>query len=345
MSKNPACMVQAAMAIERVKEPDFFRSVTGREYPGEYGERPTARRRGSKFEANLHQNDAALLRQAVGPRFGLDPQAMVVRNFAEEVPGPPDTMRSQRLHRMRHVLNDLADGKDVPHLLIQPQLVLPTGDGQSEFVSPDFMVWDPGVRMYVPGEEKSFIVRGGVVESQDLDLTRRQAAAQVLGLRAQVRQRGMADRVEARAVFVFATPYGLKPAPAVVEPIEAEVREIERALEAFRLARRLLADARKQVPTSLPLLVDDLPHNFQEGCYGSCVMASVCEAKHAGTARLLGDSASDVLGPDASLQRLEELLAGAEPASTDENDMVAALRRGAAALGQPIEVLLRRRAG
>src|SRR5207237_2511620 len=99
---------------------------------------------------------------------------------------------------------------------------------------------------------------------------RRQAAAQVLGLRAQVRQRGMADRVEARAVFVFATPYGLKPAPAVVEPIEAEVREIERALEAFRLARRLLADARKQVPTSLALLVDELPHNFQEGCYGSC---------------------------------------------------------------------------
>src|SRR5207249_7862172 len=130
--------------VEHEKEPDFYRRVTGEEYPGEYGERFSARRRGSKFEAYLHENDAAPLRTAVGPLYGLDPMTMVVRNFANEVPGPPSTMRAIRLKRMRLILKDLVAGSEVPHLLIQPQLALPTGTpGEFEYVSPDFMVLDP----------------------------------------------------------------------------------------------------------------------------------------------------------------------------------------------------------
>lgn len=344
VSKNPACTLQAAMAVEQVKEPEFYRSVTGKEYPGEYGERPSARRRGSKFEGNLHQNDAALLKQAVGPTFGLDPADMVVRNFAEEIPGPPDTMRWQRLNRMWRILKDQADGKPVPHLLIQPQLQLPTGEGRFEFVSPDFMVLDERAGTYVPGEEKSFIVRRGVVDSQDLDLTRRQAAAQILALRALTEPHGISNRVQDKAVFVFATPYGLKPSPAVVEPVEAEIREILRALKSMQLARRMLEERRRHVKeTPLRELVDELPHNFQESCYGSCVMAAVCEARHGGTARVLGDAAADLLGPDASLDRLAELLAGLEPATAEENEIAAALRKAAAAMDVPLENVRRRR--
>ena len=59
VSKNLACGLQAAMAVEHEREPDFYRRVTGEEYPGEYGERFSARRRGTKFEAYLHENDAA----------------------------------------------------------------------------------------------------------------------------------------------------------------------------------------------------------------------------------------------------------------------------------------------
>src|SRR5438105_4673867 len=82
---------------------------------------------------------------------------------------------------------------------------------------PDFMVYDPRRRIYVPGEEKSFITRENVAEPGDLDLTRRQAGAQVLGLRAVLEQIDVrvAARVENRAVFVFATPYGLHPARPV----------------------------------------------------------------------------------------------------------------------------------
>src|SRR5947207_1726195 len=99
VSKNPACEVQAAMAVERVREPDFYRAVLGRDYPREYGERVAARRRGHKFETRLHENNAAELRRVVGEHLGRDPEALVVRDFAQEVPGPPTTMRGHRLAR------------------------------------------------------------------------------------------------------------------------------------------------------------------------------------------------------------------------------------------------------
>lgn len=127
VSKNLQCEVQAAMVLERVREPEFFQRVTGQEYPGEYGERFSARRRGAKFESNLTQNKSALLRRALGPLFGFDPEEMWVRNLGEEIPGPPGEMRAMRLHRTRLILRDLAAGRRIPELLVQPQLRLRTG--------------------------------------------------------------------------------------------------------------------------------------------------------------------------------------------------------------------------
>src|SRR2546430_15375861 len=87
ISANPQCEIQAAMVVESVREPEFYRRVTGTDYPREYGERVSARRRGTKFEANLHQNDAALLRKALAPLYGYDPEDIRVRNFEDELPG------------------------------------------------------------------------------------------------------------------------------------------------------------------------------------------------------------------------------------------------------------------
>src|SRR5207245_3883310 len=86
ISKNLACDMQAAMVADRVREPEFYRRVTGQNFPGEYGERASARRRGTKFEENLHTNDAALLRRALAPLFGLDPDSAVIRTFGREAP-------------------------------------------------------------------------------------------------------------------------------------------------------------------------------------------------------------------------------------------------------------------
>jgi hypothetical protein len=334
VSRNPSCVLQAAMAVEGAKEPEFFESVTGMRYPGEYGERHSARRRGAKFEANNHQNNAALLRQSVASAFGLDAANMTVRNFDDEVPGNRPRVQGQRLTRMRNILADLANGKEVPHLLVHPQLALPTSTGTDrQYITPDFMVFDPQRRMYVPGEEKSFIARERIVESEDLDLTRRQAAAQVLSLRALTQQVGLSAQVTNRAVFVFATPYGLAPAPAIVESIDAEIHEMTKALETYVSTRNLLGKLRAQGQVKLNVLVDDLPTHFQESCLGSCVMASHCEKNHAGTARTLGDVAADLLGGDLDLRRLGTLLKGAHPHSSAEVELADHIKRTASSLG------------
>lgn len=323
ISRNDGCELLAAMVAEHKAEVEFYRHVTGQEYAREYGERVAARRRGAKFEANLHQNDAALLRQALGPLYGLDPNTMVVRNFAEELPGARSTIRALRLTRMRNILKDLAAGREVPHLLIQPQLLLPVGPGSRdfEFVSPDFLVLDPKVRMYRPGEEKSFIVRDGVADKADLDGTRRQAAVQILALKAEADRVGLADRVNDNAVFVFATPYGLAPASPFEETLRGPMREIREAAATLLAVRKKLVALRRGDEASLEKLVGELDANFQDSCVGMCVMADFCRRQHCTQTRILGDDVNQAFGPDLEVTRVIELMRGEPPATPREVEL------------------------
>jgi hypothetical protein len=337
ISKNHACELQAAMVAERVREPDFYRQVVGQEFPGEYGERASARRRGTKFEENLHMNDSALLRRALAPLYGFDPDSAVVRNFGLEFSGGGPNVRAAKLTRSRRVLGDLAAGKPVPTILIKPQLRLPIGPGLEDFeyVEPDFMVLDPAAGIYVPGEEKSFIVREGVADPPDLDLTRRQAAVQILALRAETeRVVGLSARVSNRAAFVFATAFGLAPAPAFEEPLHSAVHEVRRAVEVLRRARVQLTARRRAVDSPLQQLVDEIPTNFQEGCLGSCILASWCEGNRAGLAPVLGDAASDLLGQDMMVARVVQLISGATPVDNREVELQRILTDALRALGR-----------
>lgn len=327
ISINPDCDLQTAMVAEGVQELAFYRQVTGEEYPGEYGERQSARRRGAKFEANLHSNNAALLRRALGPKYGWDPEAMTVRNFAEELPGVRDGVRAHRLSRMRQILRDLAAGRPVPHIVIQPQLHLRAGraGGQFMFVSPDFIVLDAATRMYLPGEEKSFIVRDGVAERSDLDRTRRQAAAQIIALREEAGRLGLSDRVDNRAVFVFATPYGLSPAAPVEEFLDAPIREITNSIEVLEEATRRHAARRALDGARLAMMVDDIPIHFQDSCFGSCILVTKCKERFARMTRELGDQAVEVFG-GVPIERIAELIGGATPMTTMELELAPRLR-------------------
>ena len=335
ISINPDCELQTAMVVEGVRELDFYRQMTGEEFPGEYGERPSARRRGNKFEANLHANNAALLRRTLGPRYGWNPEEMSVRDFAEELPGARDTVRAHRLHRTRQILRDLAAGRPVPHLVIQPQLHLCAGreGGRFMFVSPDFMVLDSQAQMYVPGEEKSFIVRDGVAERNDLDRTRRQAAAQIIGLREEAGRVGLADRVRNRAVFVFATPYGLSPTAPVEESLDAPAREIGQAIEVLEAATQRHAARKALDDAKLAMMADDVPINLQDSCFGSCILAAKCKERFERTTRELGDVAADLFGV-VPVERIAELIAGATPVTPIEIELVPRLRDARRILGR-----------
>jgi hypothetical protein len=337
VSMNPTCELLGAMAVEHVDEKKFFRRATGFDYPGEFGERLAARRRGAKFEENLHRNDAALLRQAVGSLYRLDPETLYVRNLAAEVPGPRDGLRAVRLHRTWTILRDLAAGRPVPDIVIQPQFSIPTGSGPGDFeyVTPDFVILDPRQGIYVPGEEKSFIVRDGVADRADLDRTRRQAAAQILALRAEASRVGLENRVLNRAVFVFATPFGLRPAPAFEEYLHAEVFEIERAIRVLGAVRARLNALRVVDPAPLHVLLDELPINFQERCLSTCVMAPDCQSRCAGSAITLGDQAAELVGPDMDADRIAALALGeAAPATPQEAELASRLTDAALVLGR-----------
>jgi len=334
ISLNDACELQAAMVVKKIRELEFYRRVTGTEYPREYGERVAARRRGTKFESNLHQNNAALLRKVLGPVYDIDVDEMVVRNFADEIPGVRLEIRAMRLYRFRKILRDLSLGRAVPSLLIQPQLCLPTGSGgrDIEYVSPDFLIFDKKTGMYRPGEEKSFIVRNGVADRADLDGTRRQAAIQILALKSESSRVGLADRVNDRAVFVFATAYGLFPARPFEESLRGEIREIREAIGALVLAKNRLRELQRTDDAPLHMLVDDLRINFQDSCIGTCVLADFCRKRYVSQTRVLGDRVSELLGPDMEIGRVVELLQGAPAASDREKQVMIRLTEAIAIL-------------
>ena len=47
----------------------------------------------------------------------------------------------------------------------------------------------------------------------------------------------MSQRVGNDAVFMMATPYGMYPAPPVIETLDAEIHEVQRALKTIATVR------------------------------------------------------------------------------------------------------------
>jgi hypothetical protein len=67
VAMNPGCSIQVAMCLSGRPENRFFESVTGEQFLAEFGERQSARRRGSQFEKNLFSppGDARLLHNSL----------------------------------------------------------------------------------------------------------------------------------------------------------------------------------------------------------------------------------------------------------------------------------------
>lgn len=335
IAMNPECEVQVAMARARGSEPEFYRRVMGEPYDQEFGERISARRRGSKFEQNLHQNDAALLRGALAEFIGVDAQCIFVRNMENEVPGTRETARVARYRRTLDIIESSINGRRHPELIVHPELLLPVAGTNTGYlwVEPDFMAWDPRRGIYVPGDEKSFVVQENDVDPGDLERTRLQIGAQILALRHLYSKHGVADQVGSLGLLIFATPYGLRPHTPRVEHLQGAVHAVNVAIEAFARHGAKIDRLRAIDGASMHLLVDDLEPHFQERCVSTCVLAHRCRQRHRGRAADLGDLAVDLLGSDADIGRLAALIAGAIPRDDAEARLAGELRRIADLLG------------
>lgn len=328
LAQNPRCEVLGAMVMQEGPETRFFERVVGSPYEREYGERQSSKRRGSQFERNAYAGDARLLREALAPTVGLPPDDIRVRNLLDDYPGAKDDARVARLRITRQLLADSLAGRQAPHLIIQPQLLVPTKPGPRPyfFIAPDVLAWSQRHGLYVPADLKSFIVRENEVSRADLARVRLQLGAQSLALMHEYdRLRGSVIQVPATGLVIFSHPNGLRPHAPRTEDLRGAREAIKSGIEAF-LAHRSRIDGLRSGAEPYTVATDLVPH-FEEACLTSCVMSEWCRNSVAGRTRDLGDAPGRLLG-NIALDRMTGFLLGtAEPSSDAERGLAAELRR------------------
>ncbi len=324
LAGNPDCEVLGAMVMQEGSEKRFYEQVVGERYDREFGERQSSKRRGAQFESNAYAGDARLLREALAPMVGLSADDIRVRNLTDDYPGMKDDARIARLNITRSILADSIHAGVVPHIIVQPQLLIPTSPGPRPyfFIAPDLLVWSARLGCYLPGDLKSFIVRENEVARGDLARVRLQLGAQVLALRHEYHRIDPALSVAPQGLLIFSQPNGLRPHAPRIEDLGGAVEAIRIGIAAFLSHRERINHLRAG---AAPYTVaTDLNPHFQESCLASCVMAQWCQQRVAERTADLGDAAREVLG-DLDLDRLVGLMTGAI-APADERERVIAER-------------------
>lgn len=324
LAGNPACEILGAMVMQEGSEKRFYEQVVGERYDREFGERQSSKRRGAQFESTAYAGDARLLRETLSPLIGLDRDDIRVRNLTDDHPGSKDDARIARLNITRAILAHSVHGGIVPHVIVQPQLLIPTSPGPRPyfFIAPDLLVWSAELGCYLPGDLKSFIVRENEVARGDLARVRLQLGAQVLALRHEYHRLDPAMSVAPKGLLIFSRPNGLRPHAPRVEDLGGAVEAIRIGIAAFlRHRERINALRAGAAPYTV---ATDLEPNFQDSCLASCVMAQWCRERVAGRGGDMGDVAGDVLG-DMTVDRVIELMTGAV-APADEHERIVAER-------------------
>lgn len=322
LAGNSQCEILGAMAMQGGSEKRFYERIVGEPYDREFGERQSSKRRGAQFEQNAYAGDARLLREAFSPFLGLAPDDVIVRNLIDDYPGTKDDARIARLRITRGIIVDAVAGRPAPHIIVQPQLLLPTSPGPKPyfFVAPDLLVASPDHGAYLPGDLKSFVVRENEVARSDLARVRLQLGAQVLALRHEYHRIDPAAVVPANGMLVFSKPNGLAPHAPRIEDVAGGVEAIRIGIAAFLRHRQKIDDLRADAQPYT--VVADLEPHFQDACLSSCAMAQWCRQRVAGRAADMGDVAGDVLG-DMELDHAMGLMSGEVEPSGDHERIIA----------------------
>lgn len=318
LASNPACEILGAMVMEQGSEKKFYERVVGEQYDREYGERQSSRRRGAQFEQNVFAGDARLLREVLSPLLQIEIDDIVVRNLMDDNPGTKEDARIARLQITRDILAKAVIGAPAPHVIIQPQLLLPTKPGPKPyfFIAPDILVQSPADGIYIPGDLKSFVVRENEIAKSDLARVRLQLGSQILALMHEYHRIDPLVTVGSNGLLIFSKPNGLAPHAPRVEDLGGAIEAIRIGVRAFLQHREKINGLRSGAAPYT--VVSDLLPNFQDECLSSCVMAPWCRQRIAETAADMGENAGDVLG-DISIDRILDLMSGVvEPASDHE---------------------------
>jgi hypothetical protein len=326
IAQNPRCHLQAGMLLLGLQEQETFRLLTGKPYPGPRGDRSAALAWGRLFEARLTENQARRLLVALDGMLGIRATSAHIRDLRAEIPDAEDDAVSTRATRTREILADLLDGRPVPDLVLQPCLVLKWRGADWGYIAPDALALDRSRRRYVPLEAKGYIALDGMITPGERAAVRLQAAVEIVALRSELVHLDPAAEVPPQALLIVATPFGFRPAPSVLEELDAETVAVEVALRTIAQVFSRLA-IQRTVPLRERLL--GLPIHLQDSCLASCALAGVCRARAPRIHATFGDHVAALLGERVDLDRLICLLCGEPAASPEEADLQEALKETA----------------
>jgi hypothetical protein len=328
IAQNPRCHRQAALHLLGLHEGEAFALLTGRPYPGPRGERTASLVWGRLFESRLTEHQARRLVGSLDGVLGLRPAAARVRDLRQEVPDTQPGAISERCRRTRAVLTDLLAGRRVPDLLLQPALQLCWNGMDWGHILPDGLILDRIQQQFVPLETKGFISLDGMLTPGERKALRLQAAVENLALRSELVRLDPGRTVPLQALLVVATPFGFRPASAVLEELDAEVVAVEAALRTLSWVVSSLADRRQDTTPAETLTA--LPMYYQESCLTGCALAEVCRSQAPGVRGKVGNHAASQVGEELDLATVIALLSGAPPATPEERALCQSLKEAVA---------------
>lgn len=325
---NPECEANALSAILGVSMVD----VALREgLEPNMGQSPFALQRGQRFERQLFQDKAALLRGEL-ERAGVLPNGSTgfadfrmrrhggtCQHLDEACAKTLDLFRSLAKSGLTRKTPSLVAGATlcVPGRAMLPEailvldaLVVREGSGRPELVV---------------GEIKTYPDRGGHTDRTELAGARAQAGVYAHGLLEVLRESGWAGRIDVAMTgfLVLTKPGSNRPSVRAGEDLRYQAARAARGLE------KLQALAEESAPSGTPpkdpiAAVAAASVHYEEACIRFCDRAPGCFARalRAGSPAVLGDDVARLLGT-TPLARVRELLHGARPKTHLERDILA----------------------
>ena len=273
------------MVVERVKELEFYRSLVGEDFRGEYGERLSAHRRGTAFERAAFDNDAAQLKDGrLAPRFGLPAEDIWARNFAEEIPGRRRRCAPARLHRLR--------GLPRPRRRrARPRAARPAAAadpdparGQVLRVHRARTSWCSTLSGDIPAGRAEVVRRSAMASPREPTSISR-APGRRPGDRAHGARRAGRHRRPRRGARRVHLRDALR-AQARPAASRGDQRRVPRDPAGDRAARRRPPAARRaprgRGHRRSSTCIDEFPADYQEACHGTCILAGPCKEAAAG---------------------------------------------------------------
>jgi hypothetical protein len=219
----------------------------------------------------------------------------------------------------------LADGS--AKLLDHPMLTLDVA-GQTVFLEPDLIAFQPaGGRLQVV-EIKSFAIIDGQADGAKVSAAAVQAAVYVLALRRLLGD----DRVSHEVVLVAPVDFSMTPV-AVVLDVRKQLSTLRRQLSRLASVSTLIDVLPPWVSFDLAQPVGDLVNSldalearYAPECLSSCEMSVYCRNEATGTTGALGRPVRDALGGVESIEEALALADGTAQPTAEQTEAAALLR-------------------